>query len=307
MFLFGIAPSNDFSSVRIWHFPFPNVVKVSLYFSVYSGKVRADDQDSNLGNVTQLSLAHEGKSVGGSFNTPASTSLNPPTVSFSQVAINDGHTEEWTPNLQGVHSNGTAKSGPAQIPITIDLEEAPRTTPSINIINVEESRNGNVSYPHRVYTVPGTPVGPVVEELLASSKHLVPSSLLSREQIDPDLSMLRKQLDRGSQSSLSSQAIRQLLSPAIQGSSGQYGSVGHSNIRPLLFDSISGSRVSQSGSDERAFGNPGNRRRDAELQGLEPDLLQRALTIEGQNSAMLVGCILTISYMMLAVFVNMFA
>lgn len=149
---------------------------------------------------------------------------------------------------------------------------------------MEQSRNGNVSYPHRVYTVPGTPVGPAGEQSLVGSKHLFPSSLLSREQIDPDLSILRKQLDRSSQSSFSSQAIRQLLSPAIPGSSGQYGSVGHSTIRPLLFDS-----------EERVFGNLGNRRHGPELQGLQPDLLQRAYTREGQNSAMLVGCIRTIS------------
>ncbi|KAG0562176.1 hypothetical protein KC19_9G124000 [Ceratodon purpureus] len=237
------------------------------------GKVRADDQNSNLGDDTQLSLAHEGKPVGGSFKTPASTSSNPLSASVSQVAT---RTEERKPYLQGVHSNGSAKSSATQVPITIDLEDAPRTAPSIHIINVEQSRNGNVSYPHRVYTVPGTPVGPAGEKSLVSSKLPVPSSLLSREQIDPELSILRKQLDRSSQSGLNSQAIRQLLSPAIQGSSGQYGSVGHTTIRPPLFDS-----------EERVFGNLGNRRHDTELQGLQPDLLQRAYAREGQNSAML--------------------
>jgi hypothetical protein len=138
-------------------------------------------------------------------------------------------------------------------------------------------------------------VGLAGEQLLASSKHLVSSPLLSREQIDPDLSILRKQLDRGSQSSLSSQAMRQLLSPAIQGSSGQYGSVGHSNIRPLPFDGVSGSRVPHAGSEESVFGNLGNKRHDPELQGLQPDLLQRAYARETQNSAMLVRRILTIS------------
>ena len=216
-------------------------------------------------------------------------------ASLSQVATHDGHTEEWRPNLQGVHSNGSAKSSATQIPITIDLEDSPRTTPSINIINVEQSRNGNVSYPHRVYTVPGTPVGLAGEQSLASSKHLLTSSLLSREQIDPDLSLLRKQLDRGAQSSLSSQGIRQLLSPAIPGSSGAYGSVVHSNVRPLLFENVPGPRVSQAGSEERVFGNLGNRRHDAELQGLQPDLLQRAYAREAQNSAMLVSRILTIT------------
>lgn len=251
------------------------------------GKVRAGDQDSNLGDGTQLSLAHEEKPGSGSFKTPASTSSNPLAASLSQVATHDGHTKERRPKLEGVNSNGSAKSSATQIPITIDLEDAPRTTPSINIINVEQSRNGNVSYPHRVYTVPGTPVGLAGEQLLASSKHLVSSPLLSREQIDPDLSILRKQLDRGSQSSLSSQAMRQLLSPAIQGSSGQYGSVGHSNIRPLPFDGVSGSRVPHAGSEERVFGNLGNKRHDPELQGLQPDLLQRAYARETQNSAML--------------------
>ncbi|XP_024393478.1 protein CHROMATIN REMODELING 4 isoform X4 [Physcomitrium patens] len=249
------------------------------------GKVRADDQDLNIKDDTQSSFADEGKPVSGSFKTPASSSSNPLTTSFSQIAAHE--TEERSPTFQGTHRSSSAKVNTIQTPITIDLEDTPRTMPSISIINVEQSRNGNVSYPHRVYTVPGTPVRAAGEQSLVSSKHHVPSPLLSSEQIDPDLSTLRKQLDKGPQSSLSSQAIRQLLSPAIQGSSGQYGSAGHSNIRSLVFDGVSGSRVPQPVSEERVFDNPGNRRHDADLQGLQPDLLQRAYAREGQNSAML--------------------
>lgn len=262
--------------------------ELSICFFIYSGKFRANDQVSNLGDDFQLNPANDGKPLNTTFKAPASASPNPLASSFFEVATHDDHPEKWKSNCHDDLLDGSAKSSAAQVPVTIDLEDKSRTMPSIYIINVEQSRNGNVSYPYRVYTVPGTPVGPAGEQLPSTSKYLVPFSLLSKEQIDPDLSILRKRLGRCSQSSSSSQAIRPLLSPAIPGTCGQHGIGGHTTIRSVLFDGVAGSRAPRAGSEKRVSDNPGNRKPDGEVPPLQPDPFQRPHIREDQNSVMLV-------------------
>ncbi|XP_024369738.1 protein CHROMATIN REMODELING 4 isoform X4 [Physcomitrium patens] len=264
-----------------------SVSKYGPLFEQLRGKFRANDQVSNLGDDFQLNPANDGKPLNTTFKAPASASPNPLASSFFEVATHDDHPEKWKSNCHDDLLDGSAKSSAAQVPVTIDLEDKSRTMPSIYIINVEQSRNGNVSYPHRVYTVPGTPVGPAGEQLPSTSKYLVPFSLLSKEQIDPDLSILRKRLGRCSQSSSSSQAIRPLLSPAITGTCGQHGIGGHTTIRSVLFDGVAGSRAPRAGSEKRVSDNPGNRKPDGEVPPLQPDPFQRPHIREDQNSVML--------------------
>lgn len=301
-------------------------------FYLYSGKDRANDVvDSNVGGNTQSSRpAHEGKLASASLKTSASSVSNPPAssqVASSQQLSHDGDTGKWRPHF---HGDGSAISS-IGMPHTTGLGDSQRMTSVNYVINVEQSRDGNVSYPHRVYTVPGTPVSSLTggEQLLAMSKSLSSSSL-SREQIDVDLSALRKQFaaEQSSKTSLaSSQAIRQLLPPTIPGSRVFGATAGLVNLRPRLpFEGVGGrsygqtgvsepasrlfppdvavigSRVHRSGSEERIFDSTGIRRHDAELQGLlssqaalpQPELLQRAYPKEGPNSALLVGRILTV-------------
>jgi hypothetical protein len=264
---------------------------------------RANDVESNVGgNNTQSSrLAHEGRSARSSAPNPLGASQ---VVTSQQIPI-EGDTSKWKPHF----SDGTSV-----IPQSSGLGDSQRMK---IIINVEQSRDRNVSYPHRVYTVPGIPVSSLTggEQLLAISKSFGSSSL-SREHTDVDLSALRKQFaaEQGSKTGGgSSPAIRQLLPPALPGSRvfGSGGGAGLVHLRPRLpFEgvgrsfgasepasrafppdvAVTGSRMHRPGSEERIFD---NRRLDGELQGLagtalpQPELLQRAYPKDGQNSALL--------------------
>lgn len=160
----------------------------------------------------------------------------------------------------------SAVSGSSQLPLISQVDGQRVTSSSASIINVEKSRTGNVSYPHRVYTVPGTPVNPTpgsatAEHSVPGLRNTGPSNLIPSEPrtIDTGMGKLRKDLstERTSkvdarrenttpssvtaalQSSLmTSQALRQLLPPLAPGSSFQFGSSGLPNLRapPLLFE-----------------------------------------------------------------------
>lgn len=238
----------------------------------HSARARARQKDRiQRGKEAQASLGQEGNALYGIFKTPTSlsASLAASTVPWAltnQQMPSAGCRGDRRPLRDGFTNVLSAVSGSSQLPLISQVDGQRVTSSSASIINVEKSRTGNVSYPHRVYTVPGTPVNPtsgsaIPEHGVPGLRNASPSNLFPGESrtIDTGVGKLRKELltEKSSKvdvrredtipssvtaalqsSSMTSQALRQLLPPLAPGSSFQFGSSGLPNLRapPLLFE-----------------------------------------------------------------------
>lgn len=222
-------------------------------------RLRARQKDRILrGKEAQASLAQDGRAPGGTFRSPAVT---PWSATSQQVSV-AGARGEWRPRIFSSLSKGSSGSpGTSQSSVmTSQVVASSRTF----VIDVERNRKGNVSYPHRVYTVPGTPVTTTPsgtgEQGVTIAKDIVHVEPAPKDSETPasEASRYRGEItlegskvgSRGEmmnppsvavslQASLGSQTLRQLMPTLPQGSTFQFGSSGHQNLRPppLLFES----------------------------------------------------------------------